>query len=202
MGKSIDKITKQDRQKGKAISFGFIFGMSAPSFVEYAYVNYGVSFTQREASIIKKKYNSKYQNIAKYHSYWWENYKKEIAVTPMGHRNKPRLGTDAINYATQGCIAETTKLSIHKLVQNEGDKVLNYIYNVVHDAIYLRVPIGEEEYWAKALTTAMLDAWEEVERLPMLKIKGIPMGVEYEVAKLDGDKIVEYSKEVFSKEEL
>jgi len=202
MGKPIDKITKADRQKGKAISFGFIFGMSAPSFVEYAYVNYGVSFSQREASIIKKKYNTKYRNIANYHNYWWERYKKDIAVTPLGHRNKPRLGTDAINYATQGCIAETTKLAVIGLVELYPE-TLSYIYNVVHDAIYMRVPIGEEDLWSKRLTIAMLDAWDYMQNQPMLKIKGIPMGVEYEIAKLDNDgNLVESDKEVFNKEEL
>jgi DNA polymerase I-like protein with 3'-5' exonuclease and polymerase domains len=200
-GKPIEKITKEDRQKGKAVSFGFIFGMSAAAFVEYAYVNYGVKFTLQEAQIIKKKYTTKYRNIAKYHNYWWEHYKKDVVKSPMGHRNKPRLGTDAINYATQACTAETTKLAIIKMVEKD-EKILDYIYNVVHDAIYLRVPVGKEDHYAKFLTECMLDSWYDIEKLPMLRIKGIPMGVEYEVAKIDSGKLVEYSKEVFSKDEL
>ena len=36
--------TREDRQKGKAVSFGLIFSMSAKSFKEYAFVNYGVNF--------------------------------------------------------------------------------------------------------------------------------------------------------------
>lgn len=202
LGKPTNQINKQDRQKGKAVSFGFIFGMSAPSFVEYAYINYGVKFSLREAQIIKKKYNTKYKDIAKYHNHWWDRYKKDIAKSPMGHCSKPKLGTDAINYATQACIAETTKLAIIKLVENEGSRVLRYIYNVVHDAIYLRVPPNDEDYWAKALTVAMLNAWYEVEKLPMLKIKGIPMGVEYEVSKLVNSELIEYSNEVFSEEDI
>jgi DNA polymerase I-like protein with 3'-5' exonuclease and polymerase domains len=200
-GKPIEEITKADRQKGKAVSFGFIFGMSAGTFVEYAYVNYGVKFSLQEAQIIKKKYTSKYRNIAKYHNYWWEHYKKEPVKSPMGHRNFARLGTDAINYATQACTAETTKLAIIKLVERD-EKVLDYIYNVVHDAIYLRVPIGKEDYYAKLLAECMLDSWYDIEKLPMLRIKDIPMGVEYEVSKLDKGEKVEYSKEVFSKDEL
>ena len=200
-GKSINEITKADRQKGKAVSFGFIFGMSAKAFVEYAYVNYGVKFTLREAQIIKKKYSAKYRNINRYHNYWWEHYKTEIAVSPMGHTSKPRLGTDAINHATQSCTAETTKLAIIKLVERDS-KILNYIYNVVHDAIYLRVPIGEENYYAKLLSECMLDSWYEMEKLPMLKIKGIPMGVEYEIEKIENGKRTHFSKEIFSKDEL
>lgn len=198
LGKPINKIDKKDRQKGKAISFGFIFGMSATSFVEYAYVNYGVKFTQNEANIIKKKYLQKYKRIAAYHKFWWEHYKDTIAETPLGHRNKPRLGTDAINYATQGCIAETTKIAIIQLV-NKDKNALKMIYNVVHDALYLRVPVGEEKYWTKLLVEAMLEAWDIMNKQPMLRIKGIPMGVEFEILRKGSET---YVAEVFSKDEL
>ena len=177
-GVPIAEITKADRQKGKAVSFGFIFGMSAPSFVEYAYVNYGVVFTQAEAKVIKDKYNSKYKNIALYHKARWNDYKDTPVVTPLGHRNKARLGTDAINHATQGCIAETMKLAIHYLCSKYPDAT-KYIFNVVHDAAYLRVPIGQQEMWAERLVTAMKKGWTEMCKCDMLYYKDIPMPVEY-----------------------
>ena len=178
-GVSISEVTKADRQKGKAVSFGFIFGMSAPSFVEYAYVNYGVIFTQAEAKVIKEKYNSKYKNIALYHKARWNDYKDTPVITPLGHRNKARLGTDAINHATQGCIAETMKLAIHYLC-SEFPEALKYIFNIVHDAAYLRVPKGQEEMWAERLVTAMKKGWTEMCKCDMLYYKDIPMPVEVE----------------------
>jgi len=179
LGGKPEDISKQDRQKGKAISFGFIFGMSAPSFVEYAFVNYNVKFTLEEAQKIKANYQRRYPNIAKYAKRWWNDYKTEYVTTPLGRRNKARLGTDAINYATQGCIAETTKLAVHYLVKDYPE-ALKYIYNIVHDAMYLRVPKGEEAIWAKRLVAAMKKGWTEMCKRPMLKIKGIPMPVEVE----------------------
>lgn len=179
LGGDPENVTKAERQKGKAISFGFIFGMSAPSFVEYAFVNYGVTFTLEEAQAIKYKYSQRYKNIAAYAKKWWNDYKTEMVQTPLGRRNKARLGTDAINYATQGCIAETTKLSIHYLV-SEYPEVLKYIYNVVHDAIYLRVPKGTEIEWADRLAAAMKKGWVEMCKCPMLYFKDIPMPVEVE----------------------
>jgi len=179
LGGSPEDITKVERQKGKAISFGFIFGMSAPSFVEYAYVNYGVIFTLAEATAIKAAYVKRYPQIAKYAKARWGDYKTVYVKTPLGRRNMPRMGTDAINYATQGCIAETMKLAIHYLCK-DYPKAVNYIYNIVHDAGYLRVPKGEEKLWAKRLVDAMKLGWTEMCKRPMLFYKDIPMPVEVE----------------------
>lgn len=178
-GKKPEEITKEERQKGKAISFGFIFGMSADSFQEYAYVNYGVTFTLDECRAIKKAYSDRYVQINKYHKEKWNSYKTEPVTTPLGRRNKARLGTDAINYATQGCIAETTKLAVHYLVKDYPDAV-RYIFNVVHDALYLRVPRGEEAIWAPRVIAAMKKGWTEMCKMPMLYYKDIPMPVELE----------------------
>lgn len=177
--KKPEEITKEERQKGKAISFGFIFGMSAPSFQEYAYLNYGVTFTAEECIDIKKKYSTKYTGINRYHKELWNNYKTTPVVTPLGRRNQARLGTDAINFATQGCIAETTKLAVHYLV-TEYPGAIKCIYNVVHDAMYLRVPKGDEHIWSDRLIAAMKKGWTEMCKTPMLYYKDIPMPVECE----------------------
>jgi len=179
MGGKPEDVSKADRQKGKAISFGFIFGMSAASFVEYAYMGYGVIFTLEEATKIKKAYQKRYPQIAKYAQARWNDYKTVPVQTPLNRRNQARLGTDAINYATQGCIGETTKLAIHYLV-SDYPEALNYIYNVVHDAVYLRVPKGTEEEWSHRLVDAMKKGWVEMCKRPMLFYKDIPMPVEVE----------------------
>jgi len=175
-----ENVTKEDRQKGKAISFGFIFGMSAKTFSEYAYESYGVKFTDEESLAIKTRYQKKYPSIAKYASNKWNTYKDTPNRTPQGHIAMAKLGTDAINYSTQGCIAETVKLAIHYLLRVEGGIAIKYIYNVVHDAIYLRVPKGSERFWAGELVKAMKKAWVETCKLNMLKYKDIPMPVEVE----------------------
>ena len=179
LGGDPENISKKDRQKGKAISFGFIFGMSAPSFQKYAFVNYGVTFTAEECKNIKTNYQNRYKQIALYAKKWWNNYKTINVSTPLGHIAKAKLGTDAINYATQGGIAETTKLAVHYLVKDYPE-VLKYIYNVVHDAIYLRVPKGQENQWAECLVASMKKGWEELCKSPKLIFKDIPMPVEVE----------------------
>lgn len=177
--KDPSEITKAERQKGKAISFGFIFGMSAASFQEYAYTNYDVRFTLEECQAIKHRYSTKYQGINAYHKQMWNNYKSTPVETPTGRRNMARLGTDAINYATQGAVADTVKLAVRYLCR-EYEQAVKYIFNVVHDAVYLRVPKGDETLWADRLAAAMLKAWVEICKCEMFYYKDIPMPVEVE----------------------
>lgn len=178
-GKPLEEITKDDRQKGKAVSFGLIFGMSAESFQEYAFTNYGVIFTLEEAKAIKKKYQEHYPAINKYHQMQWENYKDPsyYVTTALGRRAKPRLGTDAINIPTQGTIAETTKLAIHYMAK-EDIRILKYIYNVVHDQINARVPKPELLYWKDLMVRNMQKAWTEICKTELMFYKDIPMPVD------------------------
>ncbi len=178
-GKRPEDHSKEERIKGKAVSFGFIFGMSAPSFQEYAFTNFGITFTPAEAQKIKSAYQRHYPSIARYHNYMWNNYKKSdfTVETALGRRVKPNLGTDAINIPTQGTIAETMKLSIHYMVKENPD-ILKYIANVVHDSINLRIPKGEKEYWIEFLGRNMKLGWTEICRCNLMRYKDVPMPVD------------------------
>ena len=180
-GISIDDITKDERTKGKAVSFGLIFGMSASTFQEYAFVNYDVVFTLEECKAIKKAYQEHYPSIKKYHEAAWNNIKKNnyIVSTALGRRARPKIGTDAINIPTQGTIAETTKLAIHYAVK-EDRRILQLIYNIVHDQINLRVPRAEVDYWRELLVRNMKQAWTEICKTPLMHYKDIPMPVDAE----------------------
>ena len=51
---------KRMRQKGKAVGFGFSFGMYWTRFVEYAYNSYGVEFSDEEAEAIYKRFHERW----------------------------------------------------------------------------------------------------------------------------------------------
>lgn len=175
-------ITKDERTKAKAINFGFVFGMSAKTFVDYAFLNYGSVFTYQEAQDIRKKYFDMYKDIAKHHKYIWENYNKQgfYVHTALGWKVKPKLGTDGINIPVQGSGAECTKLAIHYFVK-ENPIVLGHIVNVVHDSILLEVPSDEVDSWKEQLEYFMLKAWTELSKSNSFKYKDIPMLVDISV---------------------
>ena len=52
--KADPKLTKGLRQKAKPINFGFLYGMSANKFQNYALTQYGVNFTMAECVAIRK----------------------------------------------------------------------------------------------------------------------------------------------------
>jgi len=161
------------------MSFGLIFGMSAPTFKQYAFTTYGVKFTEQEARVIRNNYLARYRNIAKYHRNAWDTYGSAIVETALGRRVAPKMGTDAINIPIQGTIAETTKLSIHFAVL-EDRRILKYIYNIIHDQINLRVPKDDEDYWKDLLVRNMEKGWSEICKTDLMYYKDIPMPVDAE----------------------
>ena len=185
-------VTKNDRTVAKSINFGYIFGMSAGTYQQYAFTNYGLELDIKDAEALRNKYFEKYSSIKAYHNKIWGEYSKAsfVYTTALGRRVKPRLGTDAINGPVQGSGAETTKLATHWLIRADCERlgldykteweqceVIKYIFNVVHDAIYLRVPKDAKDIWTKSLEVAMVKGWEEISKTPLFKYKDIPMPV-------------------------
>lgn len=175
------EITKQERTKAKAVNFGFVYGMSASTFKEYAFENYGVEVSEEEAREIRNKYFGMYRDLAMYHKRIWHDYSQPgfVVKTALGRQVKPKLGTDALNIPIQGSGAECTKLGLHYFIK-ENPQAIHYVVNVVHDSIKLVVPKGEEDAWANKLRTAMLQGWEELNKSPLMIFKNIPINVDIE----------------------
>ena len=189
---SYDYITHKDRTDAKSANFGFVFGMSANKYRDYAFTSYGLNFTPEQCNNIRNAYFKQYPAFKEYHEKVWKAMDKGyIYKTALGRRVKPKLGTDAINGPVQGSGGETTKLAVHYLIKNDcirlgldpktewqQSEVIKYIFNVVHDAIYLRVPKDEKEIWFKRLADAMKQGWTELLKSPLCKYKDIPMPVD------------------------
>ena len=59
--------TKEERGRAKAVNFGFLYGMLAKKFVDYAYNSYGVVFSQREAELFREAFFAKYARLLPWH---------------------------------------------------------------------------------------------------------------------------------------
>lgn len=84
-----EEVTKPQRTQAKAINFGYLYGMQAKSFVEYAKLSYGVDVTLEEATMIRDKFFQSYHELPKYyHDVQEELLSKGNVTSIMGRRYK------------------------------------------------------------------------------------------------------------------
>lgn len=66
-GKSLDEVTRDERQAAKAVGFGMIYGMSSQTLKLYAETSYGVVMTEEEAKKAREGFFKTYPGIEKWH---------------------------------------------------------------------------------------------------------------------------------------
>lgn len=67
-GKKSDEITKTERTQAKAANFGYLYGMMADSFVDYARDTYGITLTPEQAHQIRDNYFMAYPELLDYYA--------------------------------------------------------------------------------------------------------------------------------------
>lgn len=144
--------TKEERNKAKAVNFGFLYGMLAKKFVEYAYNSYGVIFSLAEAREFREKFFAKYNRLLPWH------HEQEILCEALGgvynkfgrFRKLPLIYSSnkweragaarrAINTPVQGTGSDlliSAATQIHRELKSEGLKIVG----TVHDSILGEFP--------------------------------------------------------------
>ncbi len=154
-GGSLADVTKEDRQKGKAINFGFLFGMGAAKFVNYAEAQYGVKFTLDEAHKVRNGFFSTWEGIADWHEYQRMSAKSDGFVETLYKRRRrlpdiyspnDRLRSEAerqaINSPVQGTASDMMLDALGRIHQMKltGARVVG----TVHDSVLLTVTNTDE----------------------------------------------------------
>jgi len=174
--KPIDEIDGRERSNSKVANFGFLYGMSANTFVGYAFDLYGLKLTLDEAKALRAKWMAAYPSVQAYHDKMGGGLRKNnlILETALGYRIRPKMYTDAINAATQGTGGECGRLAIHLMVKQDP-RTLEVMANFLHDAFYLVVDEDEKDYWSELLSSCMVEAWKEISKSKLFIYKDIPM---------------------------
>jgi DNA polymerase I len=196
--KAMNEVTKDDRQRAKAVNFGLIYGMSAPTLKKYAWFNYGVRMSDQEAENTREAFFDLYKGIQNWHGkqknkmqakgqYYMHtfkdgyfNYPVAIQNTVMGRKRfwpnfryesmaKP---TEFFNSADQGTSADITKLALIRLYRELPPEA--HLIGAVHDEIIVECP----EAIAKGISTLMVKVMcEEGEKV----LAPIPVTAEAEI---------------------
>lgn len=178
---------KEARSDAKAVNFGFIYGMGAEGFVDYAWSTYRRRYTLPEAEMYRGNFFKSYPKLLDYHETYIQKGEKFGWVrTLFGRRRRLpdinsydnfRKGNDervAINSPIQGTAGEFTVFAIGLLRDRLDPRVL--LGNTVHDSIIFYVP---DEILHESISSIVYTC----ENLPMLQYFGkeLPYGMKMKV---------------------
>lgn len=178
--------TKEERGKAKAVNFGFLYGMSAKTFVGYAYDSYGVVFSNSEAENFRELFFAKYSRLLPWH------HEQELLCEALGgvenkfgrFRKLPNIYSDdkylrssavrrAINTPVQGTGSDlliSSATEINKQFKSYGLKIVG----TVHDSILGEFREEDKDWIVDEIRKIMLHP-------PILDIFGVELRVGLDV---------------------
>lgn len=159
------EVTKEERGKAKAVNFGFLYGMSAKGFVNYAKTGYGVLVTDQEATEMRARYFSTYRDLEP-----WYAKQKRLCIQDGGvytlfgrFRALPEIYSQ--NWSDKG---SAERCCINTPVQSSGSDILLsamieidktlpecQIVCTVHDSILVEVPEDKVDYYKERIGNIM-----------------------------------------------
>lgn len=155
--KSADQVTGDERKKAKPVNFGFLYGMSANTFITTAWNNYGVEVTEQESVAFRKAYFDEYPILLDWHKRQRRlGHKYGRVESPIGRvRHLPDIHSadrevrgnaerQAINSPVQSFASDMAIIALITLTREfkrRGMKTRSV--GTVHDAINWEVPIEE-----------------------------------------------------------
>jgi len=156
MGKTIDQVNKEDRQKAKAVNFGLIFGMGPSGLCDTALKDYGVTMTLEEAEQFRRSFFDSYKGIAAWQERISESLPRQTR-TILGRRriwkHQPKI-TELLNSPVQGTAADIIKKALGVLASAlKGTDSM--IIACVHDEIILEVNEDNSQRVAEILRETM-----------------------------------------------
>jgi DNA polymerase-1 len=155
-GTPIEKVTKKERQFGKAINFGLMFGMGANKLIKYAKMNYGVDLDLSLAYQGINAFKTLYAGLV-----LWSDTQRALAEatgytsTTLGERRKlgpTELYTIPVNHPIQGGAGEVMKWAMYRgwaELRKRGMK--SVMVSTVHDEMSILSPDEEAQEAVKVL---------------------------------------------------
>lgn len=150
LGIPYDQVTDVQRQGGKAINFGFLYGMWWKKFMDYAKTTYGVTFTAKQAEAIRERFFALYPGLPA----WHEEMKKFVRANGFVRalhgavRHLPSINSDndmirqeterqSINSPVQRLASDINLLSLARF-NRDAPRTMRVIGSI-HDSLILRV---------------------------------------------------------------
>lgn len=152
--------SKEDRSKAKAVNFGYLYGMMARGFVNYAFDSYGAIFSPEEAEENRRQFFAEYSRLLP-----WHKEMEEICEMMGGVENRfgrfrslPDIYSPnrwergdairrAINTPVQSTASDLLLFSAIEIDHKLSREMDLYVVGTIHDAILVDCP---DEYVGEA----------------------------------------------------
>ena len=176
--KQPDEVTKAERQRAKAVNFGFAFGMGAARFVSYALSDFGVEFTLSEARRFKRQYLRAYRQVAQWQKGIGRTKSLETRTAAGRLRRlseKNRGYTERLNTPIQGTAADGMKkamIVLHPRLAELGARMVLCI----HDELLVEAPKERADEVKNVVVSGMVEGLSEF-------VNSVPIEVEADVRK-------------------
>lgn len=170
-GIPISQLTKEDRKKGKPVNFGFLYGMGWRKFIETAFSNYNILFSEAEAQAARIVYFDMFPKLIPWHNRQRRLVKEYGRVqSPIGRvRHLPDIYSpdqgvraeaerQAINSPVQGFASDMAVSSMIDInYQFRKHNIQGYCLGLVHDAINFEIRNDELPRALPIIKTCMED---------------------------------------------
>jgi DNA polymerase I len=170
LGKSEKEITHENRQLGKALNFGLLYGQSAEWMVRYAKTRYGLEMTDKQAAKTRAVYFQHYDGLARWHAKAWDEIECTEAVegrTILGRRRliDPEASNwdcfqSKTNLVVQGACADGIKLALCEIRKRLPRST--WIIAIVQDEIIVETPEVKAEQVKKLLEEIMVSVFDKL----------------------------------------
>ena len=145
--------SKEERSRAKAINFGFLYGMSARGFIEYAFNSYGLKFSLSEAEKYRHQFFNKYYSLERWYKEMEYMCIEEGGVFNLFGRfrqideiysNNPYTYgcgyRKAINTPVQGTASDILITSMTDISNTfKSKKIPAFVVGTVHDSILFEI---------------------------------------------------------------
>ncbi len=173
--KDMNDLTKDDRQKAKAVNFGLVYGMGTRGLVRYASNSFNVDMSMPEAEDIYHEFFKNYKGIKAWHEKVKNNsddipFIETLSGRKRFYQDEKRFYSELFNTPVQGTGADILKLALIYLF-NRFNNSSTKLVNSVHDEIIIEC----NETSAKEVREIVV---KEMIRAGKKYIKSIPIVVD------------------------
>ena len=123
---------KTDRTRAKAVNFGFLYGMGASSFRDYARDSYGVVLTDEEASEYRKRFFEKYPSLPLWHKRTKEKALRDGYIETLFGR---RRYLDGLKYGRGSDKGAALRQAVNTSVQSVASDMMILALGLIHRLI-------------------------------------------------------------------